>query len=173
MKVFARRCLELAEESLRQKTGNKDRWITFSFFFLHMSIDPTDYTTPSPIRPIVDMKIVNQCRKEVNPSMSALLNSLPKQSLLLLVSLALSYPMGQLFSLCDMHDAINAFYAKRKMRRIDLNTMCLYGESLLEYSLLHTHLAGEKKQNVTSLNQLQRHSEVCRLTRPSFLFSFA
>jgi hypothetical protein len=130
-----------------------------------VSVDPTDDTTALPVRPIVEMKIVNQCRKEINPTMTARLLSLPKQSLFLIVSLATSYPLGQMFSLRDMQDVLNTFYAKRQMKRIDMNTMCLYGESLLLDGLLNTNLAGDRRQQITSLNQCQNRYEVRALLR--------
>lgn len=137
MKVFALKCLELAQEKL--------------------TADDID----SPLKAIVDMKIVNQCRKDVNPSMTSVLLSLHKQSLHLLVSLVCSYLPGQLFSLCDMQNAINTFYLKRRMSEIGMDMMCAYGEALLQDGLL---CVDREKKQFSSLNQYLQESEVGRIT---------
>lgn len=106
------------------------------------------------------MKVVTQCRKEFGGPISTLLKSLHKQSLFLFVSLVISYLPGQLFSLLDMHSAINTFYGKRKLSRIDMNSMCSYGEQLLQDNLLHCDFAGERKPLFSSLNQYQSQAMV-------------
>jgi hypothetical protein len=141
MKVFALKCIELAQEKL------------------------TEDDIDSPLRAIVDIKVVSQCRKGVNPSMTSVLLSLHKQSLHLLVSLVCSYLPGQLFSLRDMQDALNTFYAKRRMTPIGMDIMCAYGESLLLDGLL---CVDGNKKHFSSLNQYLQESEVRRLS--IFLF---
>jgi hypothetical protein len=133
MKVLALKCLEVAEAKL------------------------TIADVDSPLRPIVDIKIVNLCRKDVNPSMTSVLVSLHKTSLHILVSLVCSYRPGQLFSLKDMQLAINTFYSKRRMSEIGEDTMVLYAEILLQDGLLSVE---REKKRYSSLNQYLQEPEV-------------
>jgi hypothetical protein len=145
MKVFALKCLELAVVNLT--TADLD----------------------SPVRPIVDMKIVSQCRKDVTPTMTSVLVSFHKNSLHILVSLVCSYRPGQLFSLVDMQSAVNTFYLKRCMEVINLDTVVLYAESLLQDGLLSVDRDKKKKQ-FSSLNQYLQVAQVSLRPSSSMLF---
>jgi hypothetical protein len=88
------------------------------------------------------------------------LKTLPLNTRSFLISLVLSFEIGQLFSLQQMHDVANTFFQQLKIERIDLNTLCMIGEQLIQDALLYTSSVGERKAKSISLLQYQCNPEI-------------
>jgi hypothetical protein len=93
---------------------------------------------------------VQQALKQLNPQLQNIL-----------VGTALSFSSGQIFSLIQMHAAVNTYFEQLKIDRLDMSLLCSLGQSLVEAGLLNTTAGGDRRLQRPDLQQLNA-AQVCQ-----------
>mmetsp|Transcript_9988 Transcript_9988/g.15076 ORF Transcript_9988/g.15076 Transcript_9988/m.15076 type:complete len:1823 (-) Transcript_9988:255-5723(-) len=134
MTALAASCLDRAVQALEDKCARTE---------------DTAAVFEEATRSIVDIRIVNQCKKEYSSGASRKLggqfSGLPSSSRNVLVALVLQFGIGQCFSLEQMQDAVNTHLEQMRIDRADMASVCDSCQHLVEAGLVHTSKACSRK----------------------------